>query len=77
MKYDLKDLPPMIESFKEKLDGFEIVKIANYTDDPLETATAYVFEDLAQYIEKLHHKTFSTKELAKHWLEKAMIRDDQ
>jgi len=75
MKYNMNDLNLMIEKFQEKLNNYNIVKIANYTTDPLETATALIFEEHANRISKLHHKTFSTIEYAKHWLQKGMIRD--
>jgi hypothetical protein len=74
MKYDIADLESMILKFQEKLQNYSAVKIANLTHDPLETATALIFEEMASKISKLHHKTFSSEEYAKHWLQKGMVK---
>lgn len=77
MKYNMEDLSVMINDFKQRLEDFDCVKIANFTKDPVETATAIVFEEQANQIGILHHKTFSTFEYAKHWLQKSMIMDEE
>ena len=76
MKYNTDDLNPMILEFKQRIKNFDIVRIANYTEDPVETAVAFVFEELTLQIDKFHHKTFSTYENAKLWLKTKMIKDE-
>ena len=67
-KYEITDLPKIIDELNKRMVNFKKVKTAMIVDLPSDTALSIYFEGISKNSEKFYYKTYSTLAAAKSWL---------